>query len=975
MACTNLKIISYNCQSLRANVGIVQNLLTECHVLCLQETLIDENNCDILDKLDNNFMNAYVPSVRKDDCSRGRSSGGLIILWSKHINIKFHPVFYNRRVMGVKMQFPNNSTILLLNIYMPYNNKNKTIESLLEYKSILADLSNILRSENFNDVCIAGDFNACPGKGNFSDPLIEFLEENSLCLTDFEKLPSDSYTYISPTSACSCSWLDHFAVSNTNIISGHEIKYGTAVYDHIPISVDILVPQCSYLPSYDSKDNTNFVKIKWDSLTDEDRDVYTSCMDEICLEICHGVLSCNEQNCQREDHKRDLEMIYSDILDGIMIASDFLPSMKGPHKNMVVGWNSYCKSFYDIAREKYLIWHNSGRPRLGSEFDDMKASRTAFKNSLNFCKNNEKNLRYERLLSKFQNSDKSKFWKEISKINGSRSSSSVQVDGETSFKKVVGIFDDKYRRILDDPSCQGGMHANPLPMVGQNASLYPLITLDNICKAIQQLNTGLGWDGIHSNHLKYAGPVFINLLTKFMNKLILHSYVPVLMIHGEIRPVMKCKAFGKNDSSNYRPVLNSSMLLKMLEYCILPFMTKSLNLSNQQFGFRKHTGCLSAITIVKETIFKYNSEATDVHCVKVDLSKAFDRININILFSKLLTSGLDPSIVNLVRAMYDNTFVHTLFNGFKGVPWKVGNGVRQGGILSPLLFCYYIDEALQKITEMKIGCSILGNKTNIIAYADDVFLMAPSASGMQKMLDKLYSLLTDLCMKINTDKDKSNYILFRSKYNRSRKIVPKLFLNGVQLEYLDKCKYLGVILSSDGSFVPDIDRVTSSFFKQFNGMYSKYHFVQRDILYYLFKSYTSSFYGIDVWFDKIPACHLNRVEVAYHKAVKRICGLNVWDSNHVACETVGVNIFKHLLSTRLVSFWHTLCEAESSCLANLKYYFKYRSQIYEKLKTTFLKEYQVDILNNPLCAVKARINYIQRNEPRSYYAQTVDSET
>ena len=65
---SNLKIISYNCQSLRSNVGIVQNLLTNCDILCLQETLIDENNCGILDQIDENFMSAYVPSVRKPDC-------------------------------------------------------------------------------------------------------------------------------------------------------------------------------------------------------------------------------------------------------------------------------------------------------------------------------------------------------------------------------------------------------------------------------------------------------------------------------------------------------------------------------------------------------------------------------------------------------------------------------------------------------------------------------------------------------------------------------------------------------------------------------------------------------------------------------------------------------------------------------------------------------------------------------------------
>ena len=150
------------------------------------------------------------------------------------------------------------------------------------------------------------------------------------------------------------------------------------------------------------------------------------------------------------------------------------------------------------------------------------------------------------------------------------------------------------------------------------------------------------------------------------------------------------------------------MFLKIVEYCLLPILTKILKLSNHQFGFRKETGCLSAIALVKETIYKYNSEKSCVHCVMVDLSKAFDRINNKILFSKLQVSELHPQIVELLRAMYDGAYVHTLFNGLKGVAWKIGNGARQGGILSPLIFSYYIDNVLRSVSEMSTGCSIIG---------------------------------------------------------------------------------------------------------------------------------------------------------------------------------------------------------------------------------------------------------------------------
>ena len=256
-------------------------------------------------------------------------------------------------------------------------------------------------------------------------------------------------------SACSCSWLDHFSVSNPNMVTGHRIYYGTTVFDHIPISVDLIVPNCHpSLPIQDNMWNTvdKTSKVNWDSLNGDDLNNFSICLDDICIHLCYDVLLCNDQHCEMEEHKRDLEMIYTDILDGILTASEMLPSINGPHKNRVVGWNSYCKSFYNMAREKYLIWHNLGRPRSGIEFEEMKSSRTIFKNTLNFCKNNEKKLRSENLLSKFQNPNKSKFWKEISKINGSKNICAVQVNGEKSIVKVVNI--------LDDPSCQGGANTH-----------------------------------------------------------------------------------------------------------------------------------------------------------------------------------------------------------------------------------------------------------------------------------------------------------------------------------------------------------------------------------------------------------------------------------------------------------------------------------------------------------------------------------
>ena len=960
----SIKICSFNCQSMTVNAAIVQDLMVSCDIICLQETLLDENNCQILDNLDSNFMTAFVPAYRKPGCFVGRSSGGLAICWRRSASFSCIPITYSKRIMGLKITLQSKFEILLLNIYLTCDYG--TAECLIDYKSSLAELSDIVETENFNDFYCAGDFNADPTKGRFYAHVSQFVADNFLKIADVDYLPTDSYTYVSQNATCATSWVDHVLCRTTNPICSHEILYGSTFADHIPIIFEIQTPQIINFeheqypsPAY------NAHKIDWEKVSDTGKHEYSHNLDELCRLVSHDVLLCNVNGCDDPNHISELDDIYSDISDAIFVAALHLPSQKGSYSgNRVVGWNSYCKDLYGIARGKYLTWHRNGRIRFGIEFEDMKAARSAFKNALKFCRNNEQMIKRENLLRKFCSNNKYKFWKDVSKINGNKTRNVVQVDGEVKKQGITDIFNNKYRLILDDPNSQTGEYVDPqLPF---HACDGPFLSHDDVNLAISQLNMGLGFDGIHSNHLKFGGKVFKNLIMKFLNKLLNHSYVPKRMAYGEIRPVVKNANMGKHDSDNYRPVMNSSMFLKILEYCLLPILTKNLRLSNCQFGFRENTGCLPAIALVKESIDRYNNDNTDVHSVLIDLSKAFDRINHGVLYQKLLSSNVDPRIVNIIRCMYDNTDVCTSFNNVKSESWGVNNGARQGGILSPLIFSFYINHVLETIMDMSVGCSLNGYKTSIVCYADDIIILAPSAQGVQQILNVLSGMLSDLCLTVNVLK--SQYVIFRSN---KRKITssPKVFMNGVQIKEMKQCKYLGVILSGDGNLKHDIDRALNSFLKQFNAMYSKFYFVNKEVLYYLFKSFTSSFYGIESWSNKIPQYQMNYISVAYHKAIKKIAGLNVWDSNHLGCERVGVSLFKHLLARRLVCFWHNLWNSKSPCMANLSYYWRYRSCLFKRLSAMFLNEYAVDIADNPLCAVLSRIDFTQRHEPRSHYGE------
>ena len=161
----------------------------------------------------------------------------------------------------------------------------------------------------------------------------------------------------------------------------------------------------------------------------------------------------------------------------------------------------------------------------------------------------------------------------------------------------------------------------------------------------------------------------------------------------------------------------------------------------------------------------------------------------------------------------------------------------------------------------------------------------------------------------------------------------------------------------------DINRATSCFLKQFNSLMYRFNYADMKVLAHLFRTYTSSFYAIENWALAKSNKHMHRISVAYHKAVKRICSMNVWESNHGACKTADVNIFKHLYAKRRITFMFSLRDTKSPCILPLKYYYQFRSIAANATKSYFLNEYQlVDLFSNPLCAIHARIGFVERNE-------------
>ena len=87
-------------------------------------------------------------------------------------------------------------------------------------------------------------------------------------------------------------------------------------------------------------------------------------------------------------------------------------------------------------------------------------------------------------------------------------------------------------------------------------------------------------------------------------------------------------------------------------------------------------------------------------------------------------------------------------------PFTVSNGVKQGGVLSPILFCIYIDSLLKSLAVSGVGCFIGRLFVGALMYVDDIVLLSPTANGMRTLLHLFDEFASDFAVIFNAAKSK-----------------------------------------------------------------------------------------------------------------------------------------------------------------------------------------------------------------------------
>lgn len=302
-------------------------------------------------------------------------------------------------------------------------------------------------------------------------------------------------------------------------------------------------------------------------------------------------------------------------------------------------------------------------------------------------------------------------------------------------------------------------------------------------------NKSPGFDGITAKTLKPVINLIAPPLSEIFNMSMETGVFPQSMKIAKVTPIFK--AGDKTLPNNYRPIsvlpIFSKILEKIVHERVMAFLNQNKLLNSNQYGFRNNHSTYMAIINLVDKISNEIDKGNSTIGIFLDLSKAFDTIDHNILIDKLNYFGIAGVANTWFKSYLENRSQFVQINHTKSKELRVRCGVPQGSILGPLLFIMYIND-ITHVSKM----------ADLILFADDSNLFVSD-----KHVDKLVTLanneLAQLSKwfklnKLSLNVKKTQFILFRSVKAKSFPITD-IKIDKETIEQVQKSKFLGIIIN------------------------------------------------------------------------------------------------------------------------------------------------------------------------------------
>ena len=311
-------------------------------------------------------------------------------------------------------------------------------------------------------------------------------------------------------------------------------------------------------------------------------------------------------------------------------------------------------------------------------------------------------------------------------------------------------------------------------------------------------------DNLKAEHLKMlvSSPYAIQVLTTVFNNILQLRKSPNMTKHSYKLPIPK-KGKDKLQMDNHRGITITSIFGKVLEHICLQLGEKDIseNQHGLQYGFSKGLSPSMASLLVTEAIVESREMKSSLYICSVDARKAFDVVSQNRLRMKLYNTSLRKPLWQLIDDMYMGNRESVRWAGQDSREYSVGQGVRQGAILSPTLYKLYVDMLHHGLADQSLGLSIGPFYVGAPACADDFLLLADNPPELQGMIDVTRQYAEEHGYDLNLTKT----VVCRQKVNPSERNRKFTWLLGDDpLSEVDSFQHLGLDWQS-GKLAPDIN--------------------------------------------------------------------------------------------------------------------------------------------------------------------------
>ena len=499
------------------------------------------------------------------------------------------------------------------------------------------------------------------------------------------------------------------------------------------------------------------------------------------------------------DHATNVDCLINQLYLNIKKSLDIVAPLKT--KIIPIHFQKwYDKEIKDLTKKRDLNYKAACISNESEQWELYRISRNLVTSKIKA----KKRIFYAQEIEKSKNSKQ--MWKNIKiAIDQGKQSQTVKMKFNDKTYSDELLIANKYNQFVEESIIKLVNHNNKndnstYPYLNNREQTEKFVIKDinkgDIIKAIKKLNKKGSTDIINDVVLSLGGNFLLAKVQEIINSSIKDSRFPQAWKQSVITPIPKKRNALEPDG--FRPVNSLPFLEKVFESIVHGQLLTYVNINNilipNQSGFRMKHSCETSLQLIITRWKKWIDDPGNmVVAVSLDLRRAFETVNRDLLLEKLKKYGFSESAVKWFKCyLSDRTHV-TKINNMISEPQFDSVGVPQGSILGPLLFILYINDIVNDIDyiDENVVINLFADDTLIYVEDCDVKRACGRMNNVLKGLEKWLKLNK---LFINCSKSKVMHL------GAAREGISPIYMNGVNLEYVDSFKYLGVVVDERLTF-------------------------------------------------------------------------------------------------------------------------------------------------------------------------------